>query len=560
MRASSQAEKALDGTSPPNAEKKAAAGSQAPRGRRVLSPSAHMLVFAGIFALIFLLHLPLLRLPYVWDEAGYYIPAARDLLLSGSLIPHSTLSNAHPPLVMAWLAAAWKVAGYQPLTTRIAMLWLAGFTLIGVFRLAARVANTEVAIASTICTAVYPIFFTQSSLAHVDMAAAGFTLWGLRSYLDGLPSATLVWFCAAALSKETAIVAPLALAAWELLSRRIAPLVDSEARDRQWVSIVPVLAPVVPLGAWFAYHYVHTGYVFGNPEFFRYNVTGTLHPLRIVLAAALRTWQVAGYMGLWLLTAAGAAALFLPPLDDGDGERPRIPVSIQFIFLALIGSYVLAMAMVGGAVLARYMLPVLPLVIILWVSTLWRRVPYWPLVILIICMAFIFAWFVNPPYGFPFEDNLAYSDYIVLHEQAEHFIAQHHNGVRVLTAWPASDELTRPYLGYVKSPISVVQVEDFSLEQVLSAADARSRFDLALVFSTKYEPAHPLLARWRGWERIKTEFFGFHRDLPPAATAQALGGDVIYSASRNGQWIAIIEIRHAMEASARELSLRSLCQ
>ena len=48
-------------------------------------------------------HAPLLRLPYFWDEAGYYIPAARDLL-TGSLIPHSTPSNAHPPLVLAWIA------------------------------------------------------------------------------------------------------------------------------------------------------------------------------------------------------------------------------------------------------------------------------------------------------------------------------------------------------------------------------------------------------------------------------------------------------------------------
>jgi hypothetical protein len=59
-------------------------------------------VFLVIFVLIFLLHAPLLQLPYFWDEAGYYVPSARDLLLTGSLIPHSTLSNAHPPLVMAW--------------------------------------------------------------------------------------------------------------------------------------------------------------------------------------------------------------------------------------------------------------------------------------------------------------------------------------------------------------------------------------------------------------------------------------------------------------------------
>jgi len=94
------------------------------------------LIFAAIFVVIFLLHAPLLRLPYFWDEAGYYVPAARDLLLHGSLIPHTTVSNAHPPLVMAWLALWWKVVGYAPAVTRAAMLVFAAFSLLGVFRLA----------------------------------------------------------------------------------------------------------------------------------------------------------------------------------------------------------------------------------------------------------------------------------------------------------------------------------------------------------------------------------------------------------------------------------------
>src|ERR1700704_5020205 len=93
------------------------------------------LIFAAIFAFIFLLHAPLLQLPYFWDEAGYYVPAARDILLSGRLIPHSTLSNAHPPLVLAWLALCWKVIAYKPLVTRTAMLLLAAFSLVGLFRL-----------------------------------------------------------------------------------------------------------------------------------------------------------------------------------------------------------------------------------------------------------------------------------------------------------------------------------------------------------------------------------------------------------------------------------------
>ena len=164
-----------------------------------------------------------MRLPYFWDEAGYYVPAARDLLLTGSLIPHSTVSNAHPPLVLAWIALWWKVVGYAPLVTRTAMLVVAAFALLGVFRLAERVANPEVAIASTLCTALYPVFFAQSSLAQVDLAAAGLIFWGLSSYVEGNERTTIFWFALAALAKETAILAPLSLAGWEaagLLTRK----------------------------------------------------------------------------------------------------------------------------------------------------------------------------------------------------------------------------------------------------------------------------------------------------------------------------------------------------
>ena len=152
------------------------------------------LVFAVIFVVIFLLHAPLLSLPYFWDEAGYYVPAARDLLLTGSLIPHTTVSNAHPPLVLAWIALWWRLAGYAPVVARSAMIVVAAFSLLGVFRLAERVANTQIAVAATACTAVYPVFFSQSSLAQVDLAAAGLIFWGLRAYFDERWMAVAVWF------------------------------------------------------------------------------------------------------------------------------------------------------------------------------------------------------------------------------------------------------------------------------------------------------------------------------------------------------------------------------
>jgi len=523
------------------------------------------LAFAVIFVFIFLLHLPLLRLPYFWDEAGYYIPAARDLLLTGSLIPHSTVSNAHPPLVLAWIALWWKVVGYAPLVTRTAMLVLAAFSLLGVFRLAERVANTEVAIASTLCTALYPVFFAQSSLAHLDLAAAGFTFWGLSAYVEGEAAGTTLWFAIAPLAKETAILAPLALAVWEaagVLVRQSSLRrlwrncdADSEAGVKSTRRIASLLSPVLALGVWYLYHRLRTGYVFGNPEFFRYNVAATLNPTRFLLALVLRFWQVAGYLNLWVLTLATLFAMWmLPPQHDSAGERSRISIPAQMVFYVVVVAYVLAMALIGGAVLARYMLPAVPLIIILSVSTLWRRVAYWPAAVAFIGLAFVLAWFWNPPYGFSLEDNLAYRDYIVLHEDGESFLEARYPMARVLTAWPASDEVTRPWLGYATRPLSVLRIEDFSLEEILSAADVRESYDVALVFSTKYEPRPTLWDRWQAFAEkrtvLKTRFFGFHRDLPPAAAAQILGGRIVFAEQRQGQWIAVIEMERSENVDA----------
>ena len=540
------------------------------------------MLFAVVFVFIFLLHLPLLQLPYFWDEAGYYVPAARDILLTGSAIPHSTVSNAHPPLVMAWLALWWKVVGYAPVVTRTAMLVLAAFSLVGVFRLVERVANTKVAIASTLCTALYPVFFAQSSLAQIDLAAAGFIFWALAAYVEGQLVATVIWFALGALAKETAVLAPVALVGWEIVGvlgrnsslrklwlargenrQGLKPTVpssdvgatESRALSEPW-HIASLLAPAIPLGLWYVYHYARSGYVFGNPEFFRYNVAATLSPTRFLLALAMRLWQIGGYLHLWVLTLPMLLAMWmLPPENDSGQVRPRIAIPIQMIFYVVIFTYVVAMALVGGAVLARYMLPAVPLVIILCVSTLWRRLSSWPVVIACVLLAFIAAWFWNPPYGFSPEDNLAYRDYVVLHEDGERFLEARYPMARVLTAWPASDEISRPWLGYTTRPMRVARIEDFSLDEVLSAAEIRSSYEVALIFSTKYEPGPRPWDRWKGWTALKSRFFGFHRDLPPAAAAQILGGHIVFSEQRQGQWIAVIEIEKS-EMQNAELTTR----
>lgn len=535
-------------------------GSQKNRSQTALAPSAwtqQFLLFAVFFAGLMLLHAPLLRLPYFWDEAGYYVPAARDLYFSGTLIPHSTPSNAHPPLVMAWLALAWRVAGYSTVITRTAMLALAAFSLLGLFRLVRAVANSQVASATTVLVALYPVFFTQSSLAQVDLPAAGLTFWALLAYVEDRPWSQVLWFSLAALAKETAILAPVALFGWELIARLIRP---------RWPELAPpperrtralyLLLPVAPLAYWYLYHYAKTGFLLGNPEFLRYNLTATLDPLRIPLAFLLRLWQLLGYFGLYFLTLAGVLAMTRAPQVEGGIARPRIAIWQQAAFLVVLVAYLFFMSAVGGAVLARYLLPVLPLVIMAWVSTVWRRVRYWKAIVVAIAIAFVAGLFVNPPYGFSLEDNLAYRDYVVMHAEATRFMALRSPNSRVLTAWPASDELTRPWLGYVPRPIPVLRIEDFTAPQVEMAAACRGHFEEALAFSTKYEPPHPILENWGWWQRIKERFFGYHRDLSPEEIAQRLGGRPAFLKELNGQWVAVIEVDQSRPQGSEGCSIR----
>jgi len=411
-------------------------------------------------------------------------------------------------------------------------------------------------------------------MAHVDLAAAGLTFWALEAYLAQRWGVAAVWFSFAVLAKETAVLAPLALLMWELVSRlpfqplqglflaskaaslKRSPDTNFDAdmasfavwHRRYRVAYLSLLAPAAVLAVWYAYHYARTGYVFGNPEFFRYNVQATMSGVRIVLAFLMRMWQSLGYMHLWVLALLVFWAMTRAPLQDGDTVRHRIDIPVQLSFAAIIFIYVVAMAVVGGAVLARYMLTVVPLVILVGVSTLWRRTRKWLWLTGVVWLAFVMALFFNPPYGFSPEDNLAYRDYVLMHEDAAAFLQQRYPNARVLTAWPASDEISRTYLGYVNRPLQVVRIEDFSLDEVAGASQERSRFDAALVFSTKYEPAHPFFERWRAWERVKTRFFGFHRDVPPAVAAQMLGGRIVFTEKSTGQWVAVIEIERTFEA------------
>ena len=531
------------------------------------APLSVATLFAPVFAAVTLLHLTLLRLPYFWDEGGYYIPAAWDFFRLGTVIPVTTVRNAHPPLPSVLLAGWWKIFGFHILSTRLLMCIVTTLALLAVFQLARMFAGQRAALAVMVLTAIYPVWFAQSSLAHADMFAAAFTLWALCFYADrpgwtvepqqrtvrSQSIATAVLFSLACMAKETAIVIPAALFCFEivlladrapLLQQRVAQAdpalaerMDAALLHRlEWRRMVALCVPAVVLALWYVYHHHATGFTFGNPEYLRYNATANMSVHRTLLSLRHRLVHLTTHMNLWLPVLATAAGLLLP----SRGTQPVLPRPALRLIAVLIITQWVAFSFLGGALLTRYVLPAYPLLLIVCVAVWRSRIRLWWLVASATLVAFAVACRVNPPYPFAPEDNLAYRDMIVVHQEAIDYVQRHYAGATVLTAWPVLADLQRPELGYVSSPMKTTFVDNFSMPEMKRIAAVPETYDVAIVFSTKYDPPAGGLNLAGVGRDSDTRFYDWHSDLLPGEAAALLHGRIAWEDDRNGEWAAVL--------------------
>jgi hypothetical protein len=136
-----------------------------------------------------------------------------------------------------------------------------------------------------------------------------------------------------------------------------------------------------------------------------------------------------------------------------------------------------------------------------------------------------------------------------VHQRAVRFIDQVYPQGTVLTAWPATSELSRPELGYTNRPIKTVAIQNFAIDQIQKAAADPGSYDVALIFSTKWQPSPNRINLGHRNESADTKYFDFHRDLGPGEVAAMLHGDVVWQAHRKGEWAAVIHFPRIVEAS-----------
>jgi len=486
--------------------------------RRRIRPLVYAYFFVMFATIVLASHASLVTLPYFWDEHGQFVAAALDILHDGAWVPRSTVPNVHPPGVMAYLAAVWRVCGYSIPATRLAMLALASLGVLFTFLLGielCRRATGAPAFIAVLFLVADPLFDTQAMMAQLDMPAMVFTVAALLFYLQRRYEVAAVTCVALVLTKETGVILPLLFVADLVRQRRLATA----------ALFVPAF---VALGAWLLYLRSATGYIFGDPGFTHYNVGYALNPVRASLALLRRFYFLFISDFRWIGAVAIVAAL----------RRTRIFRSRAWAIVGLFAAgHILLVSLLGGAALERYLVPVLPLLYCAVAAALTALSARWRVPAIIAMTAGLVAgMFVNPPFPFPYENNLAMVDFVRLHEEAAHFVESHYAGAKVYTAWPLTSALRRPEFGYVGHPIRAVETSDLHESTLRALAPVHP--EVLILYSRTWEPQWGVL-RFRPVQSFLRRYYEYEPEMSPDEAHGVLGLEPMARWSSRGQWVEV---------------------
>ncbi len=476
-------------------------------------------IFFALIALdVFLTHAPFLHLPYYWDELGQFVPASLDLFHTGAWVPYTTVPNVHPPGVMAYLAVFWKLTAYSIAHTRIAMLLLASLGGLGAFLLAIELcqgAKGAPAFAALAMLCLSPLFVAQSMLAQLDMPAMVMMTFALLLFLQGRYLQSALVCTALVMVKETGIVAPALFGFWLLAERKV--------RDALWFVL-----PLLTLVLWLVLLRQATGHLFGSAEFTQYNAFYNVHPVRLTLALVRRFY----YLFIGTFHWIGTVALIFA------WRRTRLFRSRAWaVVAALTLAHILLVSILGGAVLERYLLPVLPLAYAAFALAFSAYTPRWRMVSQAVLLpALAAASVINPPYPFPMENNLAFATFVSLHARAASFCEARFPGATIATTFPLASAMRRPEFGYVAKPLRIREVADFSAANL--APLQNEKIDIIVIYPLMWDPLHlvdqPALAQFLHG------YYGYEPQLTSGEAGRLLNFRKIAQWTQNGQSIEVL--------------------
>lgn len=145
--------------------------------------------------------------------------------------------------------------------------------------------------------------------------------------------------------------------------------------------------------------------------------------------------------------------------------------------------------------------------------------------------------FINPPFWpFPYENNLALADFTRLQRQTATWLAEKAPNKAIATAWPLSDALIRPRLGYVGRRMLVLRLPDLTAATVQEIP--KDTIDIFVRYSRDWDP--PLTLYSNKYLRYASRYYFNYRPIAsPEEIEQRLGLHLLMAWERGGQWVEV---------------------
>lgn len=422
---------------------------------RVKAYQFDVIVIGLILVFSLIVWWPTRVLPYHWDSAGFVINSARKLLASNFsplIVPDSDF--AHPPLFIATLAMVWKLFGQNLISSHLLMLPSLPIYLISVYYLAKRLFNREVAVGTALLCATTPVVLAEYGLIYIDLPMAalnvlGLAFWTHKKYVIGT-----VIFTLAALIKLPVLGIVVGLFLWHTIKK-------------EYKLLIFLVAPFVFVGLWLVYHHNIEGWWIAIPN----RLSQSPNTIETLIASLIfftsKFFLDHGRIYLTISGLAGIGYLIFK------GRQKVANMYILFVLL-VCGSILFVLSGEFGARYGIFLYPLWYSICVYAIFTVCKILHiqrFFIVIIGILVVVYITNWHPKTPasrsYEFRPSENFAYRDMIEIGMQMSTFAQKQFPKAVYYGGFPEVYQLTQPYQGYVRSPLTFYQCQNFSLDPAL---------------------------------------------------------------------------------------------
>lgn len=379
-----------------------------------------------------------LFLPLYWDEIGVYGPGILYMLDNGiSMLPSGLdpeLSRGHPLFFYALFASWVKLLGYSLFKLHLLSLLISLGLFASVFHIAKEISSPTYSLIVSIWLMIQGVSLAQASLALPEVLLALELLWALYFFYKERMGLFILTASLALLTKESALVLPIACACWHIADSFIAK--KSISMRRIGVSFAPLLPYLIFLAiqkqtyGWYFFPY--------HMELVNLDFGVILEKLGDYLKWIF--WD----QGRFIYTAFTLSGYFFFLFT----KRKTDLIFISLLFLFLLGFLAFSAL---NVYMDRYVYAIFP-ILALFTAHILKHAENRQNSIIIGALLFCATPFsFQSQKGFRFDVDINYREYVKLQKEASRFIEEVvPPNEPFLANWPLYNGFLDPRFGFVK--------------------------------------------------------------------------------------------------------------